>query len=248
MSGPVKVALVTGASEGIGRAIAETLRDEGWRVLAAQRREAEGFESIAADLSKPDAAERTIAEAVRRAGALDLLVNNAGFMREGTAEETTIEAFERMVRVNLVAPFALIKHAMPHLAARGGTIVNVGSIEGLAANPRHPAYAASKAGLHGLTRAVAVDAGERGVRCNAVAPGWIDTALSRDYAASMPDPEAFAARLAAIHPIGRTGTPEDVAAAVAWLAGGGSAFVTGQVIVVDGGRLARPSLPWGGAS
>jgi meso-butanediol dehydrogenase/(S,S)-butanediol dehydrogenase/diacetyl reductase len=164
-------------------------------------------------------------------------------MVEAGVEEMSLEAFERTLRVNLTAPFLMIKAALPHLRQSRGAIVNVGSIEGLASNPRHAAYCASKAGLHGLTRAVAVDHGSEGVRCNAVAPGWIDTDLNLDFIEGMPDPVAFRRDIGRIHPIGRTGKASEVAALVAFLAAEESGFVTGQIYMVDGGRMAKLSLP-----
>ena len=129
------------------------------------------------------------------------------------------------------------------LEATCGSIVNIGSIEGLGSNPRHPAYCASKGGLHALTRAVAVDHGPQGVRCNAVAPGWIDTELNVDFIESLGDPEAFREQIGRIHPLRRTGAPEEVAELVVWLASDKAAFVTGQVWTVDGGRMCQLSLP-----
>ena len=164
-------------------------------------------------------------------------------MREGTVEETSLADWDQQIAVNLTAPFLLIRHAMPLLRAARGAIVNVGSIEGLGNNPRHPAYGASKAGLHGLTRAVAVDHGPDGVRCNAVAPGWIDTPLNENFIASMPDPEGFRERIGGLHPVGRTGTPDDVAELIVWLASDAAGFVTGQVWTIDGGRMTKLSLP-----
>lgn len=240
---PDKVALVTGGRSGIGHAIAERLRDEGARVFTAQRAPAPDFESIEADFDKADTAAHVVEAVIGEAGRLDVLVNNAGMMQEATVEEMGLDAWERTLRVNLTAPFLLIKAALPHLRRTRGTIVNVGSIEGLGSNPRHAAYCASKAGLHGLTRAVAVDHGSEGIRCNAVAPGWIDTDLNVDFIESMPDPVAFRRDISRIHPIGRTGAPAEVAALIAFLAAAESGFVTGQVYTVDGGRMSKLSLP-----
>ena len=236
-----KTALVTGASSGMGAATARLLADQGARVFTAQRSVA-GFEDVYADLSDPNAPEHVIEQVKAKAGQLDVLVNNAGLMREGTVTETSLEDWHAQLQINLTAPFLLIRHALP-LMKKGGAIVNVGSIEGLGNNPRHPAYGASKAGLHGLTRAVAVDHGPQGIRCNAVAPGWIDTPLNEDFIESLCDPAAFREEVGQVHPLRRTGDPKEVAKLIAWLASDEASFVTGQVYTIDGGRMAQLSLP-----
>lgn len=238
-----KVALVTGGRIGIGLAIARKLRADGARVITAQRGQDPDFEGIAADLSDAGVPARVVETVVARAGRLDILVNNAGFMQEALAEDMSLESWNRMIAVNLTAPFLLIKAALPHLRRVKGAIVNIGSIEGIGCNPQHAAYSATKAGLHGLTRAIAVDHGAEGIRCNAVAPGWIDTDLADAYIDSMPDPAAFRAGIGRIHPVGRTGKPEDVAGLVAWLASEEAGFVAGQVWTIDGGRMVKLSLP-----
>ena len=238
-----KVALVTGGRTGIGLAIARRLRADGAQVFTAQRRGDDEFSAIPADFTDPAAPAQVIAEVLAQAGRLDILVNNAGFMQEARAEDMALDEWNRMIAVNLTAPFLLIRAALPHLRATRGAIVNIGSIEGIGCNPLHAAYSATKAGLHGLTRAIAVDHGAEGIRCNAVAPGWIDTDLSEVYIDSMPDPAAFRRDIGRIHPVGRTGRPDDVAALVAWLASDEAGFVAGQVYRVDGGRMVKLSLP-----
>ncbi len=238
-----RVALVTGGSSGIGRAIARRLRDEGARVFTAQRGEDAEFEGIRADFGDPDSPGAVTGEVVALSGRLDVLVNNAGAMSEARIEDMSIGDWNRVLSINLTAPFLMIRAALPHLRKTRGSIVNIGSIEGLGANPGHAAYCASKAGLHGLTRAVAVDHGSEGIRCNAVAPGWIDTDLNVGFIEQMPDPDAFRRDIGSIHPVGRTGSADEVAALAAFLAAEESRFVTGQVFVVDGGRMAKLSLP-----
>ncbi|MEL7114255.1 MAG: SDR family oxidoreductase [Pseudomonadota bacterium] len=238
-----KVALVTGGGSGIGAAIAEALAEEGVRVFTAQRSEDARHTWIAADFLDPSAPKQVIEAVVGAAGRLDILVNNAGLMREGTALETSATDWAETLQVNLSAPFFLIKEALPHLIRAGGSIVNIGSIEGLGSNPRHPAYCASKGGLHALTRAIAVDHGPDGVRCNAIAPGWIDTDLNTAFIESLGDPAPFRAALGGIHPVGRTGRPEEIASLAKWLVSDAAGFVTGQVWTVDGGRMSKLSLP-----
>ena len=238
-----KVALVTGGRSGIGQAIARRLRDEGAHVFTAQRGEDLEFDSIIADFTDLDCPARVVSEVIEKAGKLDVLINNAGMMQEASVEVMQVDEWQRILTVNLTAPFLMIKAALPHLREQSGSIVNTGSIEGLGSNPGHAAYCASKAGLHGLTRAVAVDHSSEGVRCNAIAPGWIDTDLNVDFIEGMDDPDAFRREIGKIHPVGRAGVPEEVAALAAFLAAPESAFITGQVYIVDGGRMAQLSLP-----
>ena len=186
-----KTALVTGGRRGIGKATADRLSSEGARVFTAQRCEDRHHEAIHADFSDPFIAQKVIDHVIDQSGQLDVLINNAGIMQEALIEDMSLADWQRSLTVNLTAPFALIKAALPYLRKTKGVIVNVGSIEGLGSNPTHAAYCASKAGLHGLTRAVAVDHGHEGIRCNAVAPGWIDTDLNVDYISTMPDQSTF---------------------------------------------------------
>ena len=237
-----KVALVTGASRGIGLSTARMLSTRGAKVYTAQRRKGEHL-WIEADFTNKNAAKDVIEVFSKSEKRLDILVNNAGVMREGTVEETSLTDWQMHISVNLTIPFLLIKHAMPLLRMHGGAIVNVGSIEGLGSNPRHSAYCASKGGLHALTRAVAVDHGSEGIRCNCVAPGWIDTALNSEFIESFPDPEKFKTRIGDIHPLGRTGQSEEVAELIVWLASPAASFITGQILTIDGGRTAKLSLP-----
>ena len=238
-----KTALVTGGRSGIGAAMAAKLASNGVQVITAQRGEDPVHPSLRADFLDPGAPMRVISNVIERAGRLDILVNNAGIMHEGTALEMSEADWAATLQVNLTVPFLLIKHALPHLIRTKGCIVNIGSIEGLGSNPRHPAYCASKGGLHALTRAIAVDHGGDGVRCNAIAPGWIDTDLNTDFIESLGDPESFKASLGRIHPVGRIGTPEEIAGLASWLCSDEAAFVTGQVWTVDGGRTCQLSLP-----
>jgi meso-butanediol dehydrogenase/(S,S)-butanediol dehydrogenase/diacetyl reductase len=245
-----KVAVVTGGGRGIGLGISRRFLEEGADVAIVQRNPPpqgminERTVFIEADLSLSEAIAGAIDMTVARFGGVDILVNNAGIMFEKTVEEMSEQDWDRMMAINLKAPFLLTKKAIPVLRERGGgSIINIGSIEGLASNPGHPAYSASKAGIHGFTAAVAVDHGRDGVRCNAIAPGWINSDLSDSYLESMPDSARVRRELLAMHPAGRLGEPSDVGNLAVWLASDESSFVTGQVFVIDGGRTKKLPLP-----
>ncbi len=237
-----KVALITGGSSGIGASIAKLLADKGARVFCCQRTKS-SFEDILIDLKDTNAPEKIISEIQKKSGRLDILINNAGIMKENTVEKISLEEWNDHITINLTIPFLFIKYALPLLKKNNGSIVNVGSIEGLGNNSYHPAYGSSKAGLHGLTRAVAVDHGKDGIRCNAVAPGWINTKLNEDFIKSLDNNNNFKKKLNSIHPIGRIGETKDVANLILWLVSDEASFVTGQVWTIDGGRMTKLSLP-----
>ncbi|RAZ73024.1 SDR family NAD(P)-dependent oxidoreductase [Mesorhizobium atlanticum] len=245
-----KIAIITGGGRGIGAGITQRFAAEGAKVAIVQRNAPtetmlnERVIYVKADLANSREIGSAVEAVVERFGGLDILVNNAGIMFEKTVDEMTEADWDQMMNINLKAPFLLTKAAMPHLRKRGGaSIVNIGSIEGLASNPGHPAYSASKAGVHGFTAAVAVDHGHEGIRCNAIAPGWINSDLSEVYIDSMVDSARVRRELLAMHPVGRLGEPRDVGNLAVWLASDESAFVTGQISIMDGGRTKKLPLP-----
>jgi len=238
-----KVALVTGASRGIGLAIARRLASEGATVLAAARNAA-ALESAAAEIASAagrafplplDLTDRTsIENAVKSAlaahGQIDVLVNNGGITQDNLVLRMSGEAWDQVIATNLTGSFLLTQAVVKSMVRkRYGRIVNVASVVGLMGNAGQANYAASKAGLIGLTKSIARELGSRNITCNAVAPGFIATAMTEGMT------EEARQSLFAQIPLGRLGTPEDVAAAVAYLASEEAAYVTGHVLNISGG-------------
>ena len=247
-----KVAVITGGGQGIGLGISQALLAAGASILVAQRSplppelvDQERLHWIEADLAQTHSYALIADSAQQTFGKVDVLINNAGFMFEKTLDAMQLEEWNRMLAVNLTAPVFLSKQLLPLLrAGKGGSIINIGSIEGLAANPEHAAYCASKGGVHALTRAMAVDLGKDNIRVNAIAPGWIRSDLSDTYINAQQNPETAWEDLYKMHPVGRIGEPEDVGKLAVYLASDDSTFVTGQVIVIDGGRTSKLPLPF----
>lgn len=247
-----KVALVTGGGRGIGRGIVDRYLEEGALVAILQRNGVDTVladdprtASVEVDLSDPTLIPQAVEQVVGRFGGVDIVVNNAGIMLEHSLGAIPPEEWQLMVAVNLQAPLLLAQAVAPHMRRRGGgSIINIGSVEGFTVNPHHAAYAATKAGIHGMTRALAVDLGIDNIRCNAIAPGWIDSDLSESYLASHRDPAAARTALERLHPLGRTGRPTDVGDLAVFLASDRAGFLTGETIVLDGGRTARLPAPY----
>ncbi len=240
--------LVTGASRGLGRAIALELGKLGHTIAVHYGRSSAEAEEIATlirasggqavlvqgDLSSLEGAKAVAVAANEALGGIEVLVNNAGITKDGLVMRMKDEDWDAVIDTNLSAPFALIRAAIRGmLNAKWGRIVNVSSVVGLMGNPGQANYIAAKAGLIGLTKAIAKEYGGKGITCNAIAPGFIESDMTEKL------PEALKTKYLEGIPAGRFGKPEDVAAVIAFLVSDGAAYVNGQTIAVDGGLYAH---------
>jgi NAD(P)-dependent dehydrogenase (short-subunit alcohol dehydrogenase family) len=249
-----QIAVVTGGAQGIGRAIAERFQQAGARVCILDC-DYEAGEATASDLTAADPARAVtfhridleqhaaIAAAAGQIKSIysqvDILVNNAGVELDTDFREMTAAVWDKILAINLRAPFLLTQALEPLFPATGGAVINISSIHATHAFASSTAYACSKAGLVALTRNLALELAPRHIRVNAICPGYIDTRLWEEYMRQAPDAKALAANTAALHPLGRRGVPADVANAALFLAADASAFITGTCLVVDGGLTIR---------
>lgn len=238
-----KVAVVTGAARGIGRSTADLLRARGARIVASDlsgtvsEMECDDVATLVGDVSDEDVAKRSADLALDRFGRLDILVNNAGRTLNKPLTGTTVEDYDRIYQINARGSFVMARAAVePVVRNGGGAIVNVASMSAVAAFETQAAYASSKAAVVQLTRVIAIEYGKRGVRANAVLPGVIDTDImdgvvenGREFLRSFGDQ----------HPIGRIGRPDEIAETIAFLASPASSFITGALLLADGGWTAR---------
>jgi NAD(P)-dependent dehydrogenase (short-subunit alcohol dehydrogenase family) len=244
-----KVALVTGATSGIGRATALLMAAAGARVAIVGRKQQElnrvaaeikqqGGEalSIRGDVTDEKAARRIVSRTLKEFSALDVLVNAAGHLNNGTIENTRLSDWDAMMNVNLRAVFHLMQEAVPHLSARRGNVVNVSSVTGLRAFPGVLAYCVSKAGLDQLTRCAALELAPKGVRVNAVNPGVVVTEIHKRGGMSEESYAAFLEHSKRTHPLGRVGHAREVAELILYLASERAAWITGATYSIDGGR------------
>lgn len=255
-----RVVIVTGGSRGIGRAIAREFAADGARVTITARvrdtgeraagelsalpevRDAGGHVSfLAGDVADEGRVAEIVATVLAEyGGRLDVLVNNAAIQREARLLEQSVADFHAIVNTNLLGTFLFSRAALPAmLAHRQGVIVNISSVLGLVGDPLLPVYAATKAGILGLTRATAIAYAADGIRAVAICPGDVDTELNQQYFASQPDSVAFRRRIEREYPVRRIASPAEVARVALWLASDGASFITGSHVVVDGGVMAR---------
>ena len=247
-----KVAIVTGGSLGIGAACTAGLAREGAHVvmasldtgagdrLADSLTEAPGTAMhVTADVAREQEVAQLVETTLSRHGGLDILVNNAGIYRQGTAEQTTLDDWQAVIAVNLTGVFLCTKYAVPALRRTRGTIVNIASEAGLVGIVGQAAYNTSKAGVIALTRSCAVDFAADGVRVNCVCPGTTWTPLVEAAVGRAPDPDSARRQLETVRPMDRLGTPDEIAAAVLFLAGQEAGYATGASLSVDGGYTAQ---------
>lgn len=244
-----KIALITGASSGIGRATALIFARNGATVVAVGRSEGElnalrdeagdldgTLRTHLADLTEVTQVDRLVTETVDNLGQIDVLVNAAGIIKSGSLETTTLDEWDKMLNVNLRSVFYLMQRCLPHLEATKGNIVNVSSVTGTRAFPGVLAYCVSKAGIDQLTQCSALELAPKGVRVNAVNPGVVETNLHKRGGMSPEDYEKFLANAANTHPIGRAGQPEEVGELIYFLASDNAKWITGATYAIDGGR------------
>jgi NAD(P)-dependent dehydrogenase (short-subunit alcohol dehydrogenase family) len=239
-------AVVTGAARGIGRDVVRRLRAAGYRVVAvdiapavADLAEPGRVVPLTADVTADAAPAAAIGLAVAEFGRLDLLVNNAGRFLRRPILDTTDGDFDALFATNVRPVFRFTRAALPHLTETSGCVVNTASISGLIGVPDQSVYAMTKGAIVQLTRQLAIEYAARGVRVNAVAPGAVDTGFMAEARAEEPDPAAGLAATLSNHPIGRMSTPDEVARAIVFLAAPESAGITGAILSVDGGYVAR---------
>ena len=241
-----KVALITGATTGIGREIAITLAKEGYDIAINYRSENDNLKNtkkqiedikvkclcVQGDVSKFDDAERIVKKVIEEFGHIDVLVNNAGITKDTLLMRMTKEDFESVIDINLVGTFNMVKNSIPHMMkARSGRIINLSSVVGVIGNAGQINYAASKAGIIGLTKSLAKEVASRNILVNAIAPGYIITNMTDKIKDEIKE------NISSNIPLKRLGTPEDVAKLVKFLASDDSSYITGQVIHVDGGMV-----------
>lgn len=244
-----KVVIVTGASSGIGRATAALFAERGATVVAVGRNEkelkalvgeakdAEGsIRAHLADVLEDSNLERIVADAVQKHKRIDVLVNSAGIIKNGTLENTTLDDWDRMMDINLRSVFMLTRRCLPHLIATKGNIVNVSSVAGTRAFPNVLGYCVSKAAIDQFTRCAALELGAKGVRVNAVNPGVVVTNLHKRGGMEEDAYKAFLEHSTETHPIGRVGTADEVAELICYLASDKAGWITGATYAIDGGR------------
>lgn len=253
MKPPRRVAMVTGAGKGIGQATALAFGERGFAVGIINRGEEAGRATlrlleerggrsafVQADISKPADAARAVGEVVEAFGRLDVLVNNAGIHRQGTVLDTSEDAWDEVLRVNLTGAFLCAKHAAAEMVRQGsGVIINVASEAGLVAIRRQVAYNVSKAGMVMLTKSLAVDLAPHNIRVNCVCPGTTETPLVLAILERASNPDAVRRDLESRRPQGRLGRPEEIAEAIVFLASDACAYATGAILSVDGGYTAQ---------
>lgn len=241
-----KIAFVTGAAMGIGGGIAEQFVEAGATVVVFDvnadkgREMAEGLSrrgralAIHGDVSSEEDVKQAMARTVQEFGALDVLVNNAGIEFQKTVVDLPTTDWNRQIAVNLTGIFLCCKYAIPYLRGRNGAIVNISSVHAFISYELCAGYDATKAGVIGMTRAMALDHAHDGIRVNAVCPGYIYTPMMEAWLKLQPDREATMRQILSVNPLGRIGTPRDVAQAVLFLASDDASFITGTSLVVDG--------------
>jgi NAD(P)-dependent dehydrogenase (short-subunit alcohol dehydrogenase family) len=246
-----RVAVVTGGARGIGRATVVRLHAEGCRVafLDVDRAGGEALEAqlgatfVACDVTREAEVADALGQVARRLGPLGILVNNAGTNAYADADGMSEADWDNFFAIDLKATWLCTKHALGQLRENGGgSIVNIASIHAFVTARGMFPYAAAKSGLVGLTRSLALDHGHEGIRVNAVCPGWVRTHLVQEWIHRQPDPVAAEERVLSAHPLGRIGTPEEIAGLVAFLASDDATYITGAALVVDGGLSARMAV------